>query len=120
MIFKYALGIVAIGALISCGENPDGSVVMGRVGSPAWFSTASQETIIAHYKGVCTSYGFVDGTSEMAGCIQQELGGDRSAGRQRMAAAAANINPPTVQCSTSGMANPMGRSTLYSGTTTCR
>lgn len=120
MKFCCIAGIAAFGALIGCGENPDGSVIMGRVGSPAWFASASQETIVAHYKSVCTSYGFVDGTSEMAGCIQQELGGDRSDSRQRMAAAAANINPPTVQCRTSGTANPIGRSTLYNGTTTCR
>lgn len=62
----------------------DGEQYMGRPGSPAWFATASPNTIAAYFAQSCTAYGFKPGTPEMAQCIQQEAGNKRSTNTAKM------------------------------------
>lgn len=72
-------------------QGVDGETYMGVPGSPAWFSTASPNTIAAYFSKRCTAYGFQPGTPEMAQCIQNEAASSRMASAQR-SAAIANAN----------------------------
>lgn len=69
----------AVGLLLSACQG-DG---IGRAGSPAWFATSSQESIVSHYKSQCASYGYTDGTPQMSSCIQQEVANGRALASQR-------------------------------------
>jgi hypothetical protein len=40
---------VSVMALAGCSTGVRGEQILGMVGSPAWFKTASNETIVAHY-----------------------------------------------------------------------
>ena len=44
-----------------------------QVGSDRWFRETSPEQIRMHYAYNCQSYGFRDGTTEFAECIQTEI-----------------------------------------------
>ena len=41
------MGVVVL--LSGCATNVDGTTTIGQIESPAWFGTASQKTIEAHY-----------------------------------------------------------------------
>jgi hypothetical protein len=62
--------VITLQGCVSTGVN--GENVIGNPGSPAWFGTASRATINAHYKETCLGYGFLNGTTAMAQCIQSE------------------------------------------------
>jgi hypothetical protein len=49
-----------------------GETYLGLPGSPAWFATASPQTVAAYYGQRCQGYGFKPGTDAMAQCVQQE------------------------------------------------
>lgn len=50
----------------------DGERYVGMPGSPAWFATASPDTVAAYFGKRCVAYGFKPGTPEMAQCIENE------------------------------------------------
>jgi hypothetical protein len=52
--------------------------VMGQVGSPAWFRSASPATKLKYFNGVCRAYGFTENTPQMAQCIQNETNAIKS------------------------------------------
>lgn len=58
--------------LAGCTTGVDGETVMGKVGSPAWFDSASPATKFKYFSGVCRAYGFIENTPQMAQCIQNE------------------------------------------------
>ncbi len=62
--------VITLQGCVSTGVN--GENVIGNPGSPAWFGTASSQTINAHYRSTCLEYGFVIGTTAMAQCMQSE------------------------------------------------
>jgi hypothetical protein len=65
--------ILSINVLTGCSTGVMGESIFGRPGSPVWFGTASQATVIDYYKKTCISYGYIDGTTEMASCIQNSI-----------------------------------------------
>ena len=69
----YSLALVLAASLIaSCGKNPDGSMIYGTPGSPAWFNSAAPEVQYTYFSGICSSYGYLLNTNEMRGCIERE------------------------------------------------
>jgi hypothetical protein len=74
--------------LIAGCTGVDGEKFIGAPGSPAWFSTASPNTVATYFRDRCTAYGFVQGTPEMAQCIQQEAASKRQSNAIRGAAIA--------------------------------
>lgn len=78
-------------ALAGC-QAADGTTYLGRPGSPAWFATASSQTIAEYFGQRCSSYGFQSGTPDMARCIQSEAQSQRGNNTLKMSAAAANAN----------------------------
>src|SRR3954471_14065520 len=95
--------LLAISSIAGC-TGADGSTYLGLPGSPAWFATASSQTVADYYGQRCASYGFQPGTVEMAQCIQSEAQGGRSTASAK-AAAIANNRPKTTTCS--GLGNMM-------------
>lgn len=84
---KLALaGSALIFALTGCGTGTDGKQYYGRPGSPAWFKTASPNTIKKHFTDICTSYGFTEGSEAMASCMQKETLSQKQRNVERMAA----------------------------------
>jgi hypothetical protein len=77
------IGILSINILTGCSTGANGEFVMGRPGSPVWFGSASQETIIAYYKQACKAYGYSEGSIEMADCIQKSISTGRGQAEQR-------------------------------------
>ena len=77
------IGVLSINILTGCSTGANGEFVMGRPGSPAWFGSASQETVIAHYKKACRAYGYADGSIEMADCVQNSISKGRDQSEQR-------------------------------------
>ncbi len=77
------IGILSINILSGCSTGANGEFVMGRPGSPVWFGSASQETVIAHYKKTCKSYGYTDGSTEMANCVQNSINSGKDRSEQR-------------------------------------
>jgi hypothetical protein len=66
--FHYALPFLAIaGCTASQGET-----FLGAPGSPAWFASATPQTIADYFGQRCESYGFSKDTTEMAQCIEAE------------------------------------------------
>lgn len=63
---------------------------IGRVGSPAWDLSTSQEQKVAYFSQVCASYGFAPNTPQMAQCIQAEAQGARTSASARASALANN------------------------------
>jgi hypothetical protein len=64
----------------------DSEQLLGMPGSPAWYPTASPNTIAQHMKQRCVAYGFRKGTSQMAQCVQQEAMNGRQMASARMRA----------------------------------
>jgi hypothetical protein len=56
--------IICILLLSSCGPNP---------GSAIWYKIAEPQERITYYKSLCISYGYSDGTANMADCIATEM-----------------------------------------------
>ena len=83
LIKNLTIGILLINTLSACSTGANGEFVVGRPGSPVWFGTASQETIIDHYKKTCKLYGYTDGSTEMANCIQNSVTSGRGQAEQR-------------------------------------
>lgn len=92
----------------------DGEHYLGRPGSPAWFATASPNTVAAYFRTRCSAYGFKDGTDAMARCVENEAQSRQSSNAVRSIAlmqAATAVNPaPTapsrpVHCTTTAMGN---------------
>jgi hypothetical protein len=59
--------LLTVGCIGTAGET-----YVGLPGSPAWFATASPQTVAAYYEQRCQGYGFQPGTTAMAQCVQQE------------------------------------------------
>jgi hypothetical protein len=90
--------LLLLAALVVAGcTGSQGETYLGLPGSPAWFATASSQTVADYYGQRCVSYGFKPGTVEMAQCIQSEAQGGRGAASARMAAAA-NNRPKNTTC----------------------
>jgi hypothetical protein len=87
------LALVGLLALAGC-QGANGSKYIGLPGSPAWFMTASPETVAGYFSDRCVSYGFQRGTPQMAQCIQTEAQGARGRNAMRGAAMAAAANQP--------------------------
>ena len=112
LLIKVALLVsstVILSACIPTSTGVKGENIIGNPGSPLWFDTASQATIINHYKNVCIAYGFIDGTPEMAKCIQDAHAEGKHGARERIKAVNKinSYNKP-ITCTTFG------------NTTTCR
>ena len=60
-----------------------------QVGSGRWFRETSPEQIRMHYAFKCQSYGFRDGTTEFAECIQKEINEQKQRNTISQSAAAA-------------------------------
>jgi hypothetical protein len=94
---------LALATLSGCSTGRSGEQVIGRPGSPLWFSSASMATKTHYYKQSCFAYGFKDGTPEMAQCLQTEMQSGKSSARDRV-----NSMNRSVTCTT------------YGNRTTCR
>lgn len=91
-----------------CATGVMGETVMGMPGSPAWHSSASIQTKIAHFKSTCSAYGITDGTPQMASCLQAEIQNSQNLAQSRMNAINAfNANNRSFTCYS------------YGNTTTC-
>ena len=78
VIRNIIISVLSIYILIGCN-------MARKVGSQAWFDRASQDTIISYYKKTCKSYGFTEGNTQMANCIQKEIHeGKKQAGDREM------------------------------------
>jgi hypothetical protein len=75
--------ILSINILTGCSTGVMGETVIGRAGSPAWFGSASQETVIDHYKKACKSYGYAEGSIEMADCVEKSIRTGKGQAEQR-------------------------------------
>jgi hypothetical protein len=82
-IRNIIISVLSIYILTGCSTGVGGEFIIGRPGSPAWFGMASQETVISHYKKACKSYGFPDGSIEMAGCVQKAISSGRDLSETR-------------------------------------
>ena len=71
-LFLKVLILILASLLAGCATGVDGETVMGKVGSPAWFNSASPATKLKYFGGVCRAYGFTENTPQMAQCIQNE------------------------------------------------
>ena len=80
-MIRYVLPLV----LLTACQGVDGSTHLGRPGSPAWFSTASQATIVSHYTNQCAAYGYQPGTQAMMQCVQLETMNGRQMASNRAA-----------------------------------
>ena len=63
---------IAISVTSGCSTGATGEKILGLPGSSVWFFSASRQTQIDFFKKSCRLNGFVDGTNEMAQCIQSE------------------------------------------------
>jgi hypothetical protein len=89
-------------ALLAGCTGVNGEKYLGMPGSPAWFATASPQTIAAHFADQCAAYGFQPGTTAMAQCIRQEAASKRQSNAIRSAAVNAQIaasQPKHTTCS---------------------
>jgi len=97
MLTILLLGVIP---LSGCSTGATGESVVGMPGSAFWFKTASQPTIIAYFKRSCLSYGYKDGTPNMAQCLQAEIGDARQRASDRMKNATTYKAPTmrTISC----------------------
>jgi hypothetical protein len=105
-MYKFGLVVIAVASvtLSACSVGVRGEQILGRAGSPMWFKTASQATIVNHYKDSCSSYGFADGTQSMANCLQNEITSAkaRATSRSNTANSINAFRRSTVTCQTTG------------------
>jgi hypothetical protein len=85
--------ILVIGTFVTA---VTGCQTVGRVGSPLWHMTATDQEKLATYTNTCVGYGFVKGTPEIAQCIAQESRDSRASASDRMKSLS-NYNR-TVNC----------------------
>ena len=82
---KKILPLLLTFVLIGCSSTGQlGEQVMGNPGSPMWFASASLETQVHYYKSECRAYGYSDGTSQMAQCLQTSIQNTKERARQRL------------------------------------
>ena len=86
-----------------------GEQVIGIPGSPMWFASASLETQVHYYKSECKAYGYTDGTSQMAQCLQTSIQNAKERARARLDAFAYSQR----------QYNQSFRCTTFGYTTTC-
>jgi hypothetical protein len=89
ILIKLAVGLVVgysmvIGGPSGCAVGVRGETVVGMPESPYWHATATTETKVAHFKHDCLAYGVVDGTPEMASCLQSAIQASAGQARARM------------------------------------
>lgn len=120
--------ISAVLLLNACASGSGGEMVMGRPGSPAWFATASQETQIQYFEGICRRYGYSSGTSEMSQCLQTEMQGGKARSSEAAKRGTDTLNSisraeaerqqrnQSVTCNSSGTV----KGNMVNTTTTCR
>ena len=104
----YVLAITLSLFNTACSTGRSGETVIGRPGSPMWFSSASIETQLAHFSQICLGYGFKSGTPEMSQCIQSEANNSKNRANSRMDAYERNnairslSQPKSMTCTTFG------------------
>ena len=82
---KNTLLILLTLTIFGCSSTGQmGEQVIGNPGSPLWFSSASLETQVYHYKSECKAYGYTDGTSQMAQCLQSSIQNAKERARARL------------------------------------
>ncbi len=74
---NITISILLIYILSGCSTGVMGETVIGNPGSPVWFNSAKPETIIFHYKKNCKAYGFTEGSTQLANCIQNSINSGR-------------------------------------------
>jgi hypothetical protein len=73
-MMKKLLAVMTLATMVTgCATGIQGEKIVGRPGSPMWFSTASVPTQIAHFKQICSAYGFNDSTLNMSQCLRSEM-----------------------------------------------
>jgi hypothetical protein len=92
IFFLLGLAVITTGC-----TGTQGEAVMGMPGSPAWFASASPETIAGYYSRQCASYGFMAGTPGMAQCIQNSALSGRQTASNRVTAASGVLMQPRPQ-----------------------
>jgi hypothetical protein len=75
--------------LSSCGPKP---------GSTFWYKLSEPQERVAYYKNICLSYGYSDGTSNMADCIATEM----RKGSEKASAGMQSIKDTLDEASSSG------------------
>jgi len=115
LVFIFGLGAISF-FNAGCSTGVNGETVMGRPGSPAWFNSASPQTIAAHFTEVCKTYGFQPNTPQFADCLKDTINSSRADASRKSAAIMQSIqaNQPKT-CYSSGSLN----GSIYSGSTTC-
>jgi len=122
-MYRKLILVIGLGTIsffnAGCSTGVNGETVMGRPGSPAWFNSASPQTIAAHFTEVCKTYGFQPNTPQFADCLKDTINSSRADASRRSAAAAAALqsiqaNQPKT-CYSSGSVT----GSIYSGSTTC-
>jgi hypothetical protein len=74
-------------AALVVGCTGDGGEARGPApGSPAWYETASVESMASYFRAQCVAQGYLPGTREMADCIRAEAS---AAGQSNVARSAA-------------------------------
>lgn len=108
-------------ALIAGCTGVDGEKYIGAQGSPAWFATASPNTVASYFLESCKAYGFQPGTPEMAQCIQTEAGSKRQSNATRGAAIAAMNQANIANAQANANANRMRHTTCnrFGSTVNC-
>lgn len=64
--------VLLLPALVAGCASGSGETSHPAPGSPAWYETASQQSIAEYLRARCVNYGYMLGTSEMAECIRKE------------------------------------------------
>jgi hypothetical protein len=84
-MIKKILPFLLTLALIGCSSTGQlGEQVIGNPGSPMWFASASLTTQVYYYKTECKAYGYKDGTSQMAQCLQSSIQKAKEGARARL------------------------------------
>jgi len=102
------LTAILIVSLVLLGGCQYGGI--GRVESPAWQLTATQEQKIAYFRDRCMAYGFRPNTTELAQCIADQSTVSKQVARNKMTAvsqsliAASNPSSNSVSHSSGGTA----------------
>lgn len=82
--------LIVSSVLVFSACDADGN--LGRAESPVWHQRTSTADKVAYFKPRCEAYGFADGSTEMARCVQQEIQTSASNARARIQAAASDMN----------------------------
>jgi hypothetical protein len=82
-IKSITIFIFSINILTGCSTGSNGEFIVGNPGSPVWFGMASQETVIDYYKKSCKAYGYTEGSTDMASCIQNSINSGKDRAEKR-------------------------------------